>query len=598
MKTGLTGKRVVAVLGSGALAALLLASPTGARAANSLGYAIHQVDGYGGEPSITAGPATPTIGTPGELYQASLFGARAFRSTNQGVNWTNGATAAFSSTGDDCLATDQAGALYLCNLTITGPSNAPLQGDVYKSLDQGDHWTHSAGVPFGQNPNCGTSCSPFGVDRDWVDAYIPAGKDTAHALVALMYHDFYGPSHIWVNISTDGGATFGAPIDVLANFTAAAAAQGLTGFVNTACSSVPSNVRIVKSGPNAGRIYVAWIAADPSSFGTGCNLSQAQAFHNLYVAWSDDQGATWTPQLAFDGGPGHDASSPFTSFTLDNAGNPYFSFTMNHWDSNPATNATNIGQCSLFSQMTGQQLQSHPECEYDMYVVWSTDGGATFDGGGGTIPGSAAAPYQVNVPANEPGNHQFAALAAGGVGQVDVAYLRTTAIEPTASSGKYLPGGCAGPTTANNPNFPPACKYDLYAGQANLNGTTPATTGLWTIDNLTSPPPAAPGATPMHVGDICNLGIACIPTVSNRGLADFIMQTIDPVTGCAHIAYSDDHSATHAINSADQSGPACFSIVSANTPEGLPLLLMPAGVAAIIGVRWMNGRRRRTAAVA
>src|SRR4029077_15259157 len=102
------------------------------------------------------------------------------------------------------------------------------------------------------------------------------------AEVVLFYHDFYGPSHLWVNISTDGGNSFGAAQDVLTNFDPPApAAQGVAGLANTACSSVPSGVNIVKSGPHAGRIYVAFIVADPSSFASGCNLTQAQAFHNL-----------------------------------------------------------------------------------------------------------------------------------------------------------------------------------------------------------------------------------------------------------------------------------------------------------------------------
>jgi hypothetical protein len=49
------------------------------------------------------------------------------------------------------------------------------------------------------------------------------------------------------------------------------------------------------------------------------------------------------------------------------------------------------------------------------------------------------------------------------------------------------------------------------------------------------------GKVPMHVGDICNLGIACVPGLSNRNLLDFIQEVIDPTTGCAHIAYADDN---------------------------------------------------------
>jgi hypothetical protein len=44
----------------------------------------------------------------------------------------------------------------------------------------------------------------------------------------------------------------------------------------------------------------------------------------------------------------------------------------------------------------------------------------------------------------------------------------------------------------------------------------------------------------MHVGDICNLGIACVYPTSNRNLLDFITETLDP-GGCAHIAYADDN---------------------------------------------------------
>jgi hypothetical protein len=42
------------------------------------------------------------------------------------------------------------------------------------------------------------------------------------------------------------------------------------------------------------------------------------------------------------------------------------------------------------------------------------------------------------------------------------------------------------------------------------------------------------------MGDICNLGIACVYPTSNRNLLDFITLALDP-NGCAHIAYPDDN---------------------------------------------------------
>jgi hypothetical protein len=141
------------------------------------------------------------------------------------------------------------------------------------------------------------------------------------------------------------------------------------------------------------------------------------------------------------------------------------------------------------------------------------------------VSGSARTPYRVNA-LNETGTHWFPAIAAGAPGQVDVAYLHTPDILPTDPFGKANPGGCAGFGPTNSK----PCEWNLYGAQS-LNLTASPADATWTATKIT---PA-----PMHVGDICNLGIACVPGVSNRNLLDFIMETVDP-QGCAHIAYADD----------------------------------------------------------
>jgi hypothetical protein len=357
-----------------------------------------------------------------------------------------------------------------------------------------------------------------------------------------MYHDFYGPSQIWVNISHDGGATFGPPVEVLASpaVTPGAVSGTLVAQGYTFCNTIPAGVQIVRPGlPHAGRIYVAWIAADLAQNATGCNVSQLQSFHTLWVSYSDDNGKTWTPQQAFDAGVGHDASTPFVGFTLDERGNPYFAFADN-LKANPAT-------CS--AESAAGTVQSDTSCEYNMYVVWSRDGGATWDGGGGLVPGSAATAYKVNPP-QETGTHFFPAIAAGDPGQVDVAYLRTPEILPTDPLGKADPGGCAGPGPGNgNPTtYPPACSWNLYAAQS-LNLTSSPAQATWTTTQVTT--------TPMHVGDICNLGIACVAPSSNRNLLDFITETVDP-RGCAHIAYADDNTVKK-LRVANQASGPCIS---------------------------------------
>jgi hypothetical protein len=512
-----------------ALAATASVGAVTARSPIAPAYQVVNVGAYGGEPSIVSD-------TSGRLYDTTPSGGTiTYRSTDRGATWQQ-TTTADPNSGDDCLATDQSNAVYLCNLAGS-EGVAPLQADVWKSVNGGASWTHGEGAL----PQCATSCSPFGVDRDWVAASILSGKSTSKAEVVLMYHDFYGPSQIWVNISRDGGATFGAPQEVLAGpaITPGAIAGTLVAQGYTLCNTVPAGVGIVPPGkPHAGRIIVGWIAADVAQNATGCNVTMAQAFHTLWVSYSDDGGQTWTPQQAFDAGVGHDTSTPFVGFTLDRQGNPYFGFDVN-LSSNPAT-------CS--AESTAGTVQSDSSCEYDMYVVWSSNGGATWGGGGGLIPGSAATAYRVN-PTTETGTHFFPAIAAGNPGQVDVAYLRAPQILPTDSLGKADPGGCAGPGPANgNPTtYPPACVWNLYAAQS-LNLTKGVGGATWAITPITT--------TPVHVGDICNLGIFCVAPSSNRNLLDFITEALDN-HGCAHIAYADDNT-VNMLRAANQTAGPCL----------------------------------------
>jgi hypothetical protein len=483
---------------------------------NAPAYTLANVGPFGGEPTMAAN-------SKGELYDTTPSGGTLlYKSTNHGAACTQ-ATTADPASGDDCVFTDQSNAVYECNLAGS-QSAGPLQADMWKSLDDGKTWMYgdnAINIAAGKNV-CGTSCNAFGVDRQWGSAYIPPGGTTNTATVLFAYHDFFGPSRIWVNISTDGGAAFGTSTDVLSHLTTAGAAQGAVAAADSDCNTVPIGADIARSGPHPGRMYVAWIASDPESAGTGCNVTMVQSFHNLFVAWSDDNGQTWTPQLAFDAGIGHDASTPFASFTLDNQGNPYIGFATPGPSDNPAVCA---------AESAAGTVQSDPTCAYHTWVVWSADGGTTWDGGGGTIPGSAAKAYEAD-PGTAPQTVVFPAIAAGKPGRVDVAWLRTNVIEPTDPLGKFDPGGCGGPGNGNPSFYPPVCRWNLYTGQS-LNLTAAPGSETWTTSAATT--------TPMHVGDVCNLGIFCVSPASNRNLLDFISEAIDPTTGFAHIAYADDN---------------------------------------------------------
>ena len=113
-----------------------------------------------------------------------------------------------------------------------------------------------------------------------------------------------------------------------------------------------------------------------------------------------------------------------------------------------------------------------------------------------------------------------------------VGWLHTGEIEPTDAAGKFLPVGCAGPGGGNPPTYPPACKLESSRRAVDQPHPQPREGHL-------RHDPGDHDA--VHVGDICNLGIFCVASTSNRNLLDFNMETIDPTTGCAHIAFADDN---------------------------------------------------------
>jgi hypothetical protein len=435
----------------------------------------------GGEPSIAVAPN-------GELYVSYPGGAGMsfFRSLDDGKTWKAGAIADPSS-GDTTVNVDSSGAVYQANL------NSNFQGDVFKSLDQGRHWTKgvtATSSPLANVYGPSATDSPFLMDREWTDAYIPPGKTTKQARVYIGYHDF-GPSIIWVNVSKDGGKTFSQQKSVISDTTAQA---------NSFCNTIPGGLKVVQSGPHAGRVYVAWLAGSVATNApTGCNITQLDTFGQVWMAWSDDEGATWTDKLVYDAGFGHDASAIFADLALDRLGNPYVAWTLNS-GSLPHTGAA------------GDQ--------WNIYVSASFNGAQTW-----------SAPYNAT---SDTGTHFFPAIAAGDPGHVVVAYIVTPTVIPQLPYGKPFPGESA------------SAKWFVA-----MSRTLDLTSGhpTWAREQLTSKP--------IHTGDVCTLGIFCTPGqligIQNRDLLDFIDVVMDHA-GLVHVAYTDTESkpGSRLIATADQ----------------------------------------------
>ncbi len=133
----------LAAAGAGSIIAaavgMTAVAPVAVLAATAPTYSVANVGAYGGEPSIVSDRL-------GRLYDTTPSGGTiAYTSIDHGTTWRQ-VTTADPSSGDDCLATDQSNAVYLCNLAGS-QGVQPLQADVFKSTNQGTRWSHGVDPP-------------------------------------------------------------------------------------------------------------------------------------------------------------------------------------------------------------------------------------------------------------------------------------------------------------------------------------------------------------------------------------------------------------------------------------------------------------------
>jgi hypothetical protein len=309
------------------------------------------------------------------------------------------------------------------------------------SDNRGDTWTinHIAAV------------NPSFIDRPWI-AVFPSKLSADQDQVYISYHDF-SVSQINVAASNDGGKTFGPSVDVLGT-------NGIA-FVNSFCNTVPSDIEV---DPETGEVYVQWITADPVANTTqGCNITQIQNFHQVWVAHSPPAtpaGLTvWDAHLVFDGGPSTNTDEIFATLAVDDSGTP------------------GVGG-NIYSVFPDNLVAAD---QFDIWFSHSSDKAKTW-----------STPVQVN---SDKGTHYFPWIAAGSTGRVDFIWLNSPDLTPSDA--------------ALSPWFV------TFAQTINGNSATPKF-------NQTS---ASSGI--MHVGGICTNGIFCTVSGGNRDLADSISIVID-----------------------------------------------------------------------
>jgi hypothetical protein len=190
------------------------------------------------------------------------------------------------------------------------------------SDDGGTTWTASQGAQLGDT------------DRQWL-ATGPIDPATGKPRVYLLFHNLLSGTathNVFVQTSSDGGASFGAPVPL--TVPASQAWQDL----QCADSGGPSAIFVNQT---SGHIYAAWGTRTAPALG-GCGSSVFGPFEvnvvaatRVWVATASPEQATspggWTPSLAVDdslanGGKGKIVGMQLSPGAVDSAGNVYITY--------------------------------------------------------------------------------------------------------------------------------------------------------------------------------------------------------------------------------------------------------------------------------
>ena len=337
-----------------------------------------------------------------------------------------------------------------------------LQTHLAYSDDRGATWTVNNVAAF----------NPSFIDRPWLAVY-PSQTAANQDQVYIAYHDF-SASQINVAASNDGGQTFGPSVDVLGT-------NGIA-FANSFCNTVPSDIEV---DPETGEVYVQWITADPVQNTTqGCNISQIEPFHQVWVAHSPPADmatlTVWDAHMVFDGNVGRtwqtNTDRIFATLGVDDSGM-----------SGVHGNVYSVFPDNLVAPGTT-----------DIWLTYSSDKGHSW-----------ASPVRVN---HDTGTHYFPWIAAGSTGRVDFIWLGTPDLSPTDAA--LSPWTVTFAQTTNGTSATP--KFNQNSASSNV----------------------------MHVGGICTNGIFCTVSGGNRDLADSISIAIDR-GGSAALAWTDQGNVLH-----------------------------------------------------
>ena len=284
----------------------------------------------------------------------------------------------------EALAVDRRGgrtAVYVSVTNFEETCDIPLNGfgtiELYRSLDGGADWARTIIQPDETfvtdpaDPDCGLDGV---INQGSMPAVGPKGE-----LYVVWERGWFAPdtggaelprATIAFATSTDKGAGFSAPVEVASICSMAADAPAA--YNRTSSNDFP-RLAVAQSGRHKGRIYVTFhdcsAASGDAPFG---------ADTDVYVAYSDDRGATWsTPKAVHRVADGKQQFWPAVS--VDDKGD--LDVTYYQMEDVNVTPDPNDIECSvrIGGTLEEPQLKESTETTFsDFYLAESSNGGASW----------------------------------------------------------------------------------------------------------------------------------------------------------------------------------------------------------------------------
>jgi Secretion system C-terminal sorting domain len=191
------------------------------------------------------------------------------------------------------LAVDANGDLYIAGISNNGTGFVVIKSSTAKDPGEAVTWDSVTVVDLDGDLGIGQTINPQGLSgQTWVD--VDLSNDNVYVLATVERFSVSDPADVMFAKSTDGGASFAAPVRINTD-------TGTDAYQWFGTMSVAPN----------GRIDVIWLDTRDAPSGTVDSV--------LYYSYSEDEGETWTTNV-----PISDAFDPTIGYPQQNKMGDYF----------------------------------------------------------------------------------------------------------------------------------------------------------------------------------------------------------------------------------------------------------------------------------